>query len=418
MKRTIIIIAIILFGLAVAGLSVYLLFFQNQGVPELNEEYEANVNQYNDYGQLVPSANSNYEWPPPENGEAANGELLNSPEDYETPSPEQVKLEVNRVLNVQAMEPTLSASGNEILYYNPDVGEFYRSDLDGKSIEQITQANLSNVYDIEWSPTKDKVVIVFSKDDGATRKNIILNLADQKVTELDSRLQSIVFSPNGEEIFYRYYDPANDVAKLATATTSGEDWKEVNVQSGNTAPTLLWYKDKKLAYYPAPSGYRQAQLYRVNPDGSDMEVLSSYGYGVEAMWSPNASRFLYIVFDQASVNMTLTTSNDDLSNQRILGIDTLLEKCAWAYDNIHLYCGAQNVFQNSNVLPDDYLNEKILTLDTFFKVNTDSNKVTKIASSEDFEGRFDAFEPFMSTDNHRMYFTNRYDNKLYVLIMP
>ena len=416
MKKILVIVAVALLVLVVGGLSIYILFFQNRTPEVTNEEYVANVNEQGERGQLVPSLNSNYEWPP-ENGGAENG-ALPSAENYQAPETREVRLEIKRIIDGKSLAPTLTADATAILYFSPEIGEIFKTDLEGESLEAMTAAKLSDVYELAWSPTKDKAAITFSADSGAARKNIILNLNDQTVTELDSRLQSVVFSPNGEQIFYRFDDPGNDIKKLAVASTDGSDWNEVNAMPGAVAPVLDWYKDGKLTYYQQPSGYRQAQLYRVDPSGDNFEVLASGGFGISAKWSPNAARFAYIVYPRESSAMTLVAANDDLSYQREIQLATLLEKCAWGYDNVTLYCGVPKVINSWNVLPDDYLKEKLITKDTFYKINTDTGEITKIASSDDFGGSFDVYEPFMSTDNHRMFFTNRYDGKLYALIMP
>jgi hypothetical protein len=112
----------------------------------------------------------------------------------------------------------------------------------------------------------------------------------------------------------------------------------------------------------------------------------------------------------------------DGSNIKDLAMNTLVEKCAFSSDSKTLYCAIPEPISTGFVLPDDWYDKKVITSDSFWKINTETGERTRIASQDEIEtlyGKtFDATDLFVSSDGTRLFFTARNDGKLYSLVLP
>ena len=99
-----------------------------------------------------------------------------------------------------------------------------------------------------------------------------------------------------------------------------------------------------------------------------------------------------------------------------LGLKTLPEKCVWSLKEKGIIFCAVPFTLDSADYPDDWYRGKISFKDAIFKINylTGENKVV---GEEILTLDFDAINPFLSSDEKYLFFTNKKDSALWSLKM-
>jgi len=337
------------------------------------------------------------------------GERVISPEAEEIAG----RLNIEKTLDVQTQAPAQAAEGDNIVYFDQKAGEFYIASTAGTNIEPLTQAGFRNVEDIVWSPQKDKAIIVFPEEKHT------YDLVEKSSTKLDEHITAATFSPDGSKILYKF--DSDELHALAQADPDGSNWKKIkDVGPGNLV--LHWYRPDRIAYHSPASGYSRTTIYTCNLEGKDIKVIASDNYGSGARWSPDGLKMIFTTSPKESSSLALKLAWGDGSHVRDLGMNSLVEKCTFSQDSKTLYCALPEPISTRFVLPDDWYDKKVITSDSFWKIDTETGERTKIASTDDIEtlyGKaFDVSNLFVSQDASRLFFTARNDGKLYSIALP
>lgn len=341
--------------------------------------------------------------------------LIPAEERVTPPEAEKIagRLMIEKTLDIQTQAPTQAAEGDNIVYFDQKAGEFYIASTRGTNVEPLTQAGFTNVEEVVWSPKKDKAIIVFPEEKHT------YDLVEKSSAKLDEHITTATFSPDSTKILYKF--DSDDSHILSTAEPDGSNWKKIkDVGSGNLV--LHWYKADRIAYHSPASGHSRTTIYTCNLEGKDIKVIASDNYGSNAKWSPDALKMIFTTSPKESSALALKLAWGDGSNIRDLGMYTLVEKCAFFQDSKSLYCALPEPISTRFVLPDDWYDKKVITSDSFWKIDTETGERTKIASTDDIEtlyGKtFDASNLFVSQDGTRLFFTARNDGKLYNISIP
>lgn len=341
--------------------------------------------------------------------------LLPAEERVISPEAEEVakRLMIEKTLDLQAASPTSASEGDNIVYFDQKAGEFYIATTAGTNIEPLTQARLTNVQKITWSPTKDKAILHLP-----TEKNTY-DLKEKTQVKLDKHITSVAFSPDGSKILYKY--DSETTHTLNQANPDGSKWQKIkDVGAGNLV--LHWYKSDRIAYHAPASGHSRTTIYTCKLDGSDIRIIASDNYGSNAKWSADGMKMIFTTSPKESSALALKLAWGDGRNIKDLAMNTLVEKCTFSQDSKTLYCAIPEPISTRFVLPDDWYDKKVITSDSFWKIDTETGERTRIASTDEIEtlyGKtFDATDLFVSPDGTRLFFIARNDGKLYSLVLP
>ena len=319
---------------------------------------------------------------------------------------------------------TLSSDGENLYYYDPDKGEIYMSNLDGSDQKAITSANFENVYDIEWSANKDKAVIAFSENEGEDKEYALFDLNTQQVIKYDKKYQAVSLSPDQSEIVYLYKDDVNDISNISVTDPYDTSKYKPLYRYSKAGIKLAWIDKVNVAVRPDDkkvTGYEEDNVETVFKTTDDtFRVVIGDQYSVSSKESLNKKMLLFNQSDvknprQISLNII---DGHGLQEPKYLGIDTLVSKCAWNRDNKNVVCGVPDFWPNNMIMPDDYISERFISTDSFYKINTETQQVALIAPSTSFISTYDVQGQGVSKDGKIFYFKNRVDDKLYALNIP
>src|SRR3989339_152116 len=113
------------------------------------------------------------------------------------------------------LEPTLSANGNEVQFYDKNDGKFYRLDKNGE-LSLLSDKVFYNVDNVTWAESKDKAILEYP--DGA---NILYDFDTKKQVTLPAHWKDFDFDPSSEKIVMKSIGLDQDNRWLAVANADG-----------------------------------------------------------------------------------------------------------------------------------------------------------------------------------------------------
>lgn len=239
------------------------------------------------------------------------------------------------------------------------------------SINSEWQGLPSGTIAASWSPT-DNNRLVYLRENGSLNRLYTYDVNSKKSTEV--------------------FKTAQKDLDIDWATSDLVYLKERATASLNSS---LWSLNLKT------SVFRRA----INEEASLVLKWSSTGQEAIKFSSTNRQNSLALI-NNAGINL------GNLGN-----LLTLPSKCAFNLNRIEIYCAAPDSFRNS-ILPDDYWKRKIYTTDNIYVIPLSSEGHRPLGGALSLfnsttELTIDADQ--LEVNGDKLYFINRYDNKLYSL---
>lgn len=388
--KKLLIITSILLSLILLSLAVYNFFIKagGDGSPETSESSSPGNNAQN---TSLPAGN---------NGSGSNGS-----------SASQADLKIRPISQEKVMAPVIGSDGKTVKYYSKTIGNVFESAFDGSGLKKISSATLEGLAKILWSPDKEKVIGVFSKDSKTER--YFYDYATNRSSLLNSNIGYVAWSPDSKKIAYQFTSAESEESNISIADPDGSNWK--NIFKTRLADLIVeWPSRGKISIRSRVSGLAQGLLYAINPDSGDFEKVLSDLNGLNVKWSPKADKILYSFTTSRGKNPALWLSNEDGTQTKDLKLAGIADKCAWSNDDRTIFCALPQEISEFAVWPDDYYKGLVILSDNFYKINLETGEKTKIAGSS-AQFSFDAQDLFLSPKEDLLFFVNRADGLLYSL---
>lgn len=322
--------------------------------------------------------------------------------------PKVTTASLNQISQEQVLFPAVSSDHQNILYFNNETeAAFYQIDLTGKN-NQKTSERLDTPDNIIWSPKKDRAIlqVTYNKalferygspfaSPGTADQAITFweyDFSKNRLSQLASEIKDIIWSNDGQNIVYTFYNKDTLSNNVSIAKPDGSDWKPLfspnysiqKVISYNPATKTLIFgtignneTDNKLDIYQEIDG-NQAQLLIDNVD-VDSIYPSTDGQQVVVL----KDKVVYLV----DVEKATSTS---------LGLQSTKLAAYWSND--------QNFI--AAVRPPQEIKDFFYQID----VNTRQKKLWEYKDAS-INTRY-----LIYNDNNNLYFTSR-DDLLYQLVI-
>jgi len=316
------------------------------------------------------------------------------------------------------ISPTIDKDGKKIRFYDKNDGNVKEIDFDGATEKVIFENNLNNLVDIKWSPNKSFVISSFKNDGGI--KFYLYSYITMKSVELKNEIDSVVWGNQGDKIIYKHFNNENKERSLNVADPNGKNWKKLVSLEEKLKKISIVQVPQTLfvSFWNYPDAFQETILNKINIiDGGDTENILKGKFGANYLWSPDGRNFLVSSVNKGGSDLKLEIGSADGLTFKDLNIPTITDKCIWTKDGSSVLCALPADIPEEAVFPNEYQNRKILTKDTFWKINIESGKKERIVELQDFNEDQDASNLFLSPKEDILFFINRHNNKLYRIIL-
>jgi len=319
------------------------------------------------------------------------------------------------ISNKKTFFPVLSSNELATLFFNnQDQPAFYKFLLKTKGSEKISQ-NLDTPHNVLWSPDQTKIILkifynkyIFEKynsqfiSPGTQDQALTTWLYDfktQKLTQLDSNIQGIIWLPNSNKIIYQFYDDINKINSLNIADPNGQNWQKIiNLTEDRLYGFGGFADNQTLIYFSNPNDVSGTNIYSTNIQTKQTKQLTEH-ISKTALVSPGGKKIVYELFQEEIQNYTLAIMNINGDNKKDLKIKTMLQKIIWTPDGENLITAIRET------------NNKT---DSFYKINIQTGDKQEINYKSKIS--INAQNLILAQDEKTLYFTS--DDFLYKLDLP
>ena len=314
---------------------------------------------------------------------------------------------IHKAIDASTMGATLAKSTSQIIYFQDS--RFQVASFEGQVRSTLGQYPFSNIEELKWNNNRDKVII---SDDGG------LQIFDMNKTEpmaTKSGVDYAVWDDKEDKIVYKFYDFSSKKRSINISDPDGSNWTTLLEELPHVRVELLPVsKNNEVCYYPAPNGGAKGALECVKKDSKEHRIAHQGEYGAEYLFSPNGDKILMSYSQERNQNkLILAVMNKDGGELKGLSFPTSVQKCVWAKDNVNIFCGNINDMPDHAILPNDWIDGKFNSSDTFWKINTQDGKKTRLLELSETPGQLDGFGYFLDRIESNLLFTDKKTGNIY-----
>jgi len=324
-----------------------------------------------------------------------------------------LNLEIKPIGFERSFALAIGQDNQSVKYYLAKNGHAQQSDFKGQNLSVISQTDLPGLTGIIWSPDRKKVISIFDKQ--IPPKKYFYSYETKKGALLNENIRSVAWSPDSQKIVYQFRSPDGATNNISIANADGTNWRNL-LQTRMENVSIAWPSPDKIYIWDKPSGLVPGSLFALDPASGNLSKVLSGIYGLSAKFSPDGQKMIYQTTDQDGKNLKLFAVDSKGGQPKDLSIVTLVDKCVWSPDSQIIFCAVPQSLLPSAILPDYYLEGKIMTKDDFYIVDTSTVQKTKIASS-DSQQSVDARELILSPTNNYLFFISQSDGLVYSLAL-
>lgn len=301
----------------------------------------------------------------------------------------------------------LSPDNRKIRYFDQTLLSFMEAEFSGQNPVRLLDTDFKNLSDIIWSPDKSKAIVTL--DVAGIKQYQLINLITGEKTKLPPNQKSFAFSPTSDRIAYNFLDHQKGINKIEVVDVSGKNWQELSKIRIQDA-ILQWPQNDKLAISSLSSASSPSPLIILDIISGKLTKIIPESFGLEILWSPKGDKVIYSSIQEgAMLKMTMISGSETKS----LKTATFAKKCAWAADNIHVFCAVPTYWPARLVLPDDYWRRLFSSDDQIVKINTNTGEETIVFSPP--EVLPDVQNLFVEPSGKYLFFTNKKDGLFYAV---
>jgi hypothetical protein len=401
--KKIILIVVFLVLTLVFGYLLYYLLLRPLPTPTLPANANANVpgglptaglnanrpTYINVNGKLIPATNLNVTPPPTASPIALGGST-----------------QVKTLADAPASGATMSANGQDLLYYNKNDGKFYRIDANG-NVTLLSDKVFYNVEQIYWAPNKEKAILTYP--DGS---NITYDFQTQKQYTLPKQWKDFSFSPTSDKIVLKNWTVDEEDRFLSIANDDGTGYRRIETLGRQDKNVHVdWSPNRQvIATFNEGIDLERQYLYFIGQNKERFNVAIIEGRDFRPIWSPTGETVLYSVYHSSSnLNPTLWVvdgKGENIGKNRVpLNLQTWADKCTFI-DATTIYCAVpQKLERGSGLVPDYAANVP----DDFYKIDLKNYTKSVVAIPD---GSYNAKNLTVSQDGKYLYFTDQLTGKL------
>jgi hypothetical protein len=302
--------------------------------------------------------------------------------------------------------------------------------VSGNRSSTISSNPIGNIISTSFS--YDGKMLLVNYGDPGNPQSGVFHVASGTWTGLPQGLHSPQWSPSGYQIAY-LNDPGTGASSLSILNAA-------NIKSGiatlltlsATNFSLQRITKNQFVLSDKPSAQTAGSSWLYSSQTKTLTPIAYETLGFESVWddstttiglaffeNPNSQKLGLRLIDAAGNDLHdlsfLTLPTKCLFNNETSSAVAATTTAATATSTAFLYCGVPNDPSqlSSAQLPDDYNDGALFTSDKIIKINTNTGELATLWNGS--TQSVDATD--LKFANHTLYFINRYDQKLYSLVL-
>ncbi|MFA6973946.1 MAG: hypothetical protein WC238_04405 [Parcubacteria group bacterium] len=320
-------------------------------------------------------------------------------------------IRVSAITDEAVLSPILDSATSKIKYYSKLTGQVYQIDLDGSNKKTLAAKTLPGLSDVAWSPDGTKTLTTFSQS--GLSSFFYYDYATDKGVKLKDNLDTVIWQ-NNNKIFYKYYNPETGERSLNIADPDGNNWSKIANLDYKYVSIAPISRTALVSFWNSPDAAIESVFESAPILGGDKTLLLRGIFGADYRWNNNSSSLLISHSNEKNGSqIQLATANDHGGELKNLGIPTFVSKSAWSKDNKTVYYALPASLPNDATLPNDYLDNKFTTNDSFWKIDTTTGSKTNVLGANQLPSAIDATNLFLNADESILFFINKLDGRLY-----
>ncbi len=295
------------------------------------------------------------------------------------------------------LSSSTSSPEAEIFYFNQNGLVLKVKDGDD---EIIGDREIDNFRTYEASRDGDKIIV---KSGSLTAPVFEIFNLKTKIWQFLENIFAVAFSPDGTKI--AYLDANNN---LIIKDLADKKQKTTKIMSFNQAGfDLKWLVSDKILLISKPSSLIRGEIWEADIKKKTLRLFADAN-GLAINWSKDGALGLKFAVNQkgeSSINLI----DGEGAVKADFKFSTLAEKCLISPAKI--YCAVPKNYNSVKepVLPDEYLKRAVYSDDAVYEIDLIENSSKKILD----ENRLAIDAINFSLNGGRLFFINRYDNKVY-----
>ncbi len=300
-----------------------------------------------------------------------------------------------------------------LFYYSLDDQSIKKASLEGKDKATLLSNLPGAPQQILWSPKRDKVLLFLKQPSGSSLW-YFSDISQKTIVPLKENISRPAWSNLGDRIFYLFTDQTTKTRTLNIANPDGGDWKKLADLGAKDFFLATIPQSSQVSFWNRPDAGESSSLEAISSLGENRHILTTGAFGGDYLWSPNGERVLISASDaQNGHALTLSLLEETTGKTANLSIPTLTSKAVWSTDNKTLYYTLPGSVPDDAILPNDYFGKPIFTKDTFWKMDRETGKKTRLIDLKETTQSLDSTDLFLSPQEDFLYFTDRSTNRLF-----
>ena len=331
----------------------------------------------------------------------------------ETAKPRSFKLvEANVAGAVFVKNPSTSSGQGKVRYIDRETGHVFEMNPDGTDKTRISNTTIPGIFEVIWSPDGTRAILKYAAGDKLNILSARFIASSTQGVFLPSDLKDIVFSPRGERVAYVL--PDGEEALVIAASPDNKNQRAL-ARNPFASWRISWPEEGNIFLWPAPSGFNDGFLYRLNLAAGTLTKLLGPRLGLDI--KTDGKNLVFAESDPG--NKTLASSFLDVGSLKMAPVNLKIipSKCAWSRLNKNTAFCAVPVPLAPAVYPDDWLEGKISFFDVLVKINSASLTAASFELDHPPAGGPDATGLFLDADEKNIFYINRRDGSLWKVEM-
>lgn len=327
---------------------------------------------------------------------------------------ETVSSKIASMTSGAVISAAINTKDGSIYYYSNLDGALWNITERGTNATKISNEKFLNIKSINWSNDSQLAIITFN--DGHI---VINNHQTGEQINLKENTDSAGWSNINDKIVYKYFDENKKERSLNSANFDGSNWKKIADLDFRHISFQSIPHSIQIAFWSKADSSLVTELFKTNITSlSEPQEIFGDKFGADFLFSPDGSKFIVsYVTVKGGQKINLGIANSQGEEFQDLQIPTLVQKVVWSKDSKVIYYAQPSGVPDGSVMPNDYLDKKFITQDTFWKLNIASGKKERLVELEKLTEQIDASDLFLSKTESALFFINRSNSLLYRLSM-